>query len=182
MKKLTKTAFLFIILSILFLLSCGKPEYLQIDTKQITKENNFTKANEGTLIYFSLDNEIIKEDFNDDNSVFSIETYKNNLIPVLLQYENTNSSYCEKPTYCGILYPLITEYSIYSAFCSYIYVRILLGTTENLQSTQTYCRYFNWLRFYEKISEYEDPFLLDSDRICNDICSNEFSVYSIRLK
>lgn len=182
MKISFKIRLIFSNLLITILFSCGKTEFLQIDTAQITKENNFTKQNEGTLIYCNINNEIIQENFNNENSIFFIETYKNNIIPILLKYENTNPSYCENPTYCGIIHPIITEFSIHSAFCSYIYVRILLGSNENVATTQTYCRYFNWLKFYEKICEYSNPFLLDSDRICSDICNNEFSIYSIRLK
>ena len=53
---------------------------------------------------------------------------------------------------------------------------------ENSQKTAEFCNYFNWNKFYENILKFENPFLLNSDLICNDIATNQFSVYSLKLK
>ena len=84
---------------------------------------------------------------------FEIIFPKGNILPVLIEF-NTNS--LEK-IYAGKLYPVTEEFSVHSAFCSYIYQKLLRCSNQDFKTSNDFCRFFNWNKFYESILKFENP-------------------------
>ena len=167
-----------------FLLSCSQEEkfYVNIESAfaEVLSRENFDLIPEqnGFIIYFDENFVLQKTEFTSELKEFEIIFPKGNILPVLIEF-NTNS--LEK-IYAGKLFPITDEFSVHSAFCSFVYQKLLRCSNENLKTSNDFCKYFNWNKFYESILKFENPFLLDSDLICNDISTNQFSARSLKIK
>ena len=137
-----------------------------------------TVKNDSIELYYDENFTLQKTQISSDLTEFEIICQKGNILPVLIEF-NTNS--LEK-IYAGKLFPITDEFSVHSAFCSFIYQKLLRCSFENIETSNDFCRYFNWNKFYESILKFENPFLLDSDLICYDISTNQFSARSLKLK
>ncbi len=167
----------------LFLVSCSQEEKFYVNLESafaevLSRENlDLIPEQSGFIIYFDENFVLQKTEFTSELKEFEIIFQKGNIIPILIEF-NTNS--LEK-IYAGKLFPITDEFSVHSAFCSFIYQKLLRCSNENLKTSNDFCRYFNWKKFYESILKFENPFLLNSDLICNDIATNQFSAYSLKL-
>ena len=167
-----------------FLVSCSQEERIFVNlesafTEVLSRENSdLIPEKSGFIIYYDENFTLQKTQISSDQSEFEIIYLKGNILPVLIEF-NTNS--LEK-IYAGKLFPITDEFSVHSAFCSFIYQKLLRCSNENLKTSNDFCRYFNWNKFYESILKFENPFLLDTDLICYDISINQFSARSLKLK
>ena len=167
-----------------FLVSCSQEERIFVNLESafaevLSRENSdLIPEKSGFIIYYDENFTLQKTKIDSDFSEFEIKLQKGNILPVLIEF-NTNS--LEK-IYAGNLYPITEEFSVHSAFCSFIYQKLLRCSFENIETSNDFCRYFNWNKFYESILKSENPFLLDSDLICYDISTNQFSARSLKLK
>ena len=175
--------FLATIFAAVFLVSCSQEEKIYVNLESafaevLSRENsNLIPEQSGFIIYFDENFVLQKTEFTSELKEFEIIFQKGNIIPVLIEF-NTNS--LEK-IYAGKLFPITDEFSVHSAFCSFVYQKLLRCSNENLKTSNDFCRFFNWNKFYESILKFENPFLLNSDFICNDIATNQFSAYSLKL-
>jgi hypothetical protein len=168
----------------LFLVSCSQEEKFIVNLESafaevLSRENlDLIPEQNGFIIYFDENFVLQKTEFTSELSEFEIIFPKGNILPVLIEF-NTNS--LEK-IYAGKLYPVTEEFSVHSAFCSYIYQKLLRCSNQDFKTSNDFCKYFNWNKFCESILKFENPFLLDSDLICYDISINQFSARSLKLK
>lgn len=166
-----------------FLLSCSQEEKIFVNLESafaevLSRENSdLIPEQSGFIIYYDENFTLQKTQISSDLTKFEIICQKGNILPVLIEF-NTNS--LEK-IYAGKLFPITDEFSVHSAFCSFVYQKLLRCSNENLKTSNDFCRFFNWNKFYESILKFENPFLLNSDLICNDIATNQFSAYSLKL-
>ncbi len=167
-----------------FLVSCSQEEKIFVNIESafsevLSRENSdLIPEQSGFIIYFDENFVLQKTEFTSELKEFEIICQKGNILPVLIEF-NTNS--LEK-IYAGKLFPITDEFSVHSAFCSFVYQKLLRCSNENLKTSNDFCRFFNWNKFYESILKFENPFLLDSDLICYDISINQFSARSLKLK
>ena len=175
--------FLATIFVALFLVSCSQEEKFLVNLESafaevLSRENlDLIPEQNGFIIYFDENFVLQKTEFTSELSEFEIIFPKGNILPVLIEF-NTNS--LEK-IYAGKLFPITDEFSVHSAFCSFVYQKLLRCSNENLKTSNDFCKYFNWKKFYQSTLKFENPFLLNSDLICNDIATNQFSAYSLKL-
>lgn len=175
--------FLATIFAAVFLVSCSQEEKIYVNLESafaevLSRENSdLIPEQSGFIIYFDENFVLQKTEFTSELKEFEIICQKGNILPVLIEF-NTNS--LEK-IYAGKLFPITDEFSVHSAFCSFVYQKLLRCSNENLKTSNDFCRFFNWNKFYESILKFENPFLLNSDLICNDIATNQFSAYSLKL-
>lgn len=166
-----------------FLVSCSQEEKIYVNLERafaevLSRENlDLIPEQNGFIIYYDENFTLQKTQISSDLTEFEIICQKGNILPVLIEF-NTNS--LEK-IYAGKLYPITEEFSVHSAFCSFIYQKLLRCSNENLKTSNDFCKYFNWKKFYQSTLKFENPFLLNSDLICNDIATNQFSAYSLKL-
>lgn len=166
-----------------FLLSCSQEEKFIVNLENafaevLSRENlDLIPEQSGFIIYFDENFVLQKTEFSSELSEFEIIFPKGNILPVLIEF-NTNS--LEK-IYAGKLFPITDEFSVHSAFCSFIYQKLLRCSNQNCKTSNDFCKYFNWKKFYQSTLKFENPFLLNSDLICNDIATNQFSAYSLKL-
>jgi hypothetical protein len=167
-----------------FLLSCSQEEKIFVNIESAFSEvlsreiSDVIPEQSGFIIYYDENFTLQKTQISSDLTEFEIICQKGNILPVLIEF-NTNS--LEK-IYAGKLFPITDEFSVHSAFCSFVYQKLLRCSNENLKTSNDFCRFFNWNKFYESILKFENPFLLDSDLICYDISINQFSARSLKLK
>ena len=167
-----------------FLISCSQEEKFYVNIESAFSEvlsreiSDLIPEKSGFIIYYDENFTLQKTQIYSDLTEFEIICQKGNILPVLIEFD-TNS--LEK-IYAGKLFPITAEFSVHSAFCSFIYQKLLRCSNENLKTSNDFCRYFNWNKFYESILKFENPFLLDSDLICYDISINQFSARSLKLK
>ena len=167
-----------------FLISCSQEEKFYVNIESAFSEvlsreiSDLIPEKSGFIIYYDENFTLQKTQISSDLTEFEIIFQKGNILPVLIEFD-TNS--LEK-IYAGKLFPITAEFSVHSAFCSFIYQKLLRCSNENIESSNDFCRYFNWNKFYESILKFENPFLLDSDLICYDISINQFSARSLKLK
>ena len=167
-----------------FLVSCSQEERIFVNLESAFSEvlsreiSDLIPEKSGFIIYYDENFTLQKTQISSDLTEFEIRFQKGNILPVLIEF-NTNSV---QKIYAGNLYPITDEFSVHSAFCSFIYQKLLRCSFENIETSNDFCRYFNWNKFYESILKFENPFLLDSDLICYDISTNQFSARSLKLK
>ena len=167
-----------------FLFSCSQEEKIFVNIESAFSEvlsreiSDVIPEQSGFIIYYDENFTLQKTQISSDLTEFEIICQKGNILPVLIEF-NTNS--LEK-IYAGKLFPITDEFSVHSAFCSFVYQKLLRCSNENLKTSNDFCRFFNWNKFYESILKFENPFLLDSDLICYDISINQFSARSLKLK
>ena len=167
-----------------FLISCSQEEKFYVNIESAFSEvlsreiSDLIPEKSGFIIYYDENFTLQKTQIYSDLTEFEIICQKGNILPVLIEFD-TNS--LEK-IYAGKLFPITAEFSVHSAFCSFIYQKLLRCSNENLKTSNDFCRFFNWNKFYESILKFENPFLLDSDLICYDISINQFSARSLKLK
>ena len=166
-----------------FLFSCSQEEKIFVNIESafaevLSRETlDLIPEQNGFIIYFDENFVLQKTEFSSELSEFEIIFAKGNIIPVLIEF---NSNSLEK-IYAGKLYPITEEFSVHSAFCSFIYQKLLRCSNQNCKTSNDFCKYFNWKKFYQSTLKFENPFLLNSDFICNDIATNQFSAYSLKL-
>ena len=176
--------FLATIFAAVFLVSCSQEEKIFVNIESafsevLSRENSdLIPEKSGFIIYYDENFTLQKTKIDSDFSEFEIKLQKGNILPVLIEF---NTNYLEK-IYAGKLYPITEDFSVHSAFCSFIYQKLLRCSFENIETSNDFCRYFNWNKFYESILKFENPFLLDSDLICYDISTSQFSARSLKLK
>lgn len=169
---------------VLFLVSCSQEEKFIVNLESafaevLSRENSdLIPEQNGFIIYFDENFVLQKTEFTSELKEFEIIFQKGNIIPILIEF---NSNSLEK-IYAGKLFPITDEFTVHSAFCSFVYQKLLRCSNENLKTSNDFCKYFNWNKFYESILKFENPFLLDSDLICNDISTNQFSARSLKIK
>ena len=167
-----------------FFVSCSQEEKIFVNIESAFSEvlsreiSDLIPEKSGFIIYYDENFTLQKTQISSDLTEFEIIFQKGNILPVLIEFD-TNS--LEK-IYAGKLFPITDEFSVQSAFCSFIYQKLLRCSFENIESSNDFCRYFNWNKFYESILKFDNPFLLDSDLICYDISRNQFSARSLKLK
>ena len=166
-----------------FLVSCSQEEKFYVNLESafaevLSRENSdLIPEQSGIIIYFDENFVLQKTEFTSELKEFEIIFQKGNIIPILIEF---NSNSLEK-IYAGKLFPITDEFSVHSAFCSFVYQKLLRCSNENLKTSNDFCKYFNWKKFYQSTLKFENPFLLNSDLICNDIATNQFSAYSLKL-
>lgn len=101
---------------------------------------------------------------------------KNQFTPILVYSGDEDG----KPY--GCMYPLSTEASIAGGFSAWIFYKFFMSSKESSRQIYTLLSRFNWKRFDTYIQKREDPWLLDQQRILEDIADGSFSVYSLRDK
>ena len=176
--------FLATIFVAVFLVSCSQEEKIYVNLESAFSEVLYascvalSQSWRGIIIYFDENFVLQKTEFTSELKEFEIIFQKGNIIPILIEF---NSNSLEK-IYAGKLFPITDEFSVHSAFSSFIYQKLLRCSNENLKTSNDFCRFFNWNKFYESILKFENPFLLDSDLICYDISRNQFSARSLKLK
>lgn len=175
----------FILLILVFLLfSCSQDNSIIIDINSSfleisNRENQLSNIKKrGFITYIDENHQFNNLPFSIDDNILEIKVIKGNIVPILLNFETDSLNFAIS----GFLYPIVCDFSIHSAYCSYIYQKILKGSDENIKISSEFCSYFNWYKFYESIQKFENPFLLDSDLICSDIATNQFSAFSLKLK
>ena len=167
-----------------FFVSCSQEEKIFVNIESAFSEvlsreiSDLIPEKSGFIIYYDENFTLQKTQISSDLTEFEIIFQKGNILPVLIEFD-TNS--LEK-IYAGKLFPITDEFSVHSAFCSFIYQKLLRCSNENLKTSNDFCRYFNWNKFYESILKFENPFLLDTDLICYDISTNQFSARSLKIK
>lgn len=175
--------FLATIFVAVFLVSCSQEEKIYVNLESafaevLSRENSdLIPEQSGFIIYYDENFTLQKTQISSDQREFEIICQKGNILPVLIEF-NTNS--LEK-IYAGKLFPITDEFSVHSAFCSFIYQKLLRCSNQNCKTSNDFCRFFNWNKFYQSTLKFENPFLLNSDLICNDIATNQFSAYSLKL-
>ena len=166
-----------------FLVSCSQEEKIYVNLESAfaevlsRKNSDLIPEQSGFIIYFDENFVLQKTEFTSELKEFEIIFQKGNIIPILIEF---NSNSLEK-IYAGKLYPITEEFSVHSAFCSFIYQKLLRCSNQNCKTSNDFCKYFNWKKFYQSTLKFENPFLLNSDLICNDIATNQFSAYSLKL-
>lgn len=168
------------ILSLMF--SCSQEVKFVVDIEKAfyevsTRSENLLQKS-GFITYFDKNFNLQKIEFDSETQILELQNSKGNIVAVLIYFETNSLDYANS----GMLYPIAQEFSVYSSFCAFIYQKLMNCSFENSQKTAEFCNYFNWNKFYENILKFENPFLLNSDLICNDIATNQFSVYSLKLK
>ena len=167
----------------LFLVSCSQEEKFLVNLESAfaevlsRKNSDLIPEQSGFIIYYDENFTLQKTQISSDQREFEIICQKGNILPVLIEF-NTNS--LEK-IYAGKLFPITDEFSVHSAFCSFVYQKLLRCSNQNCKTSNDFCKYFNWKKFYQSTLKFENPFLLNSDLICNDIATNQFSAYSLKL-
>ena len=167
-----------------FLISCSQEEKFYVNIESAFSEvlsreiSDLIPEKSGFIIYYDENFTLQKTQISSDLTEFEIIFQKGNILPVLIEFD-TNS--LEK-IYAGKLFPITAEFSVHSAFCSFVYQKLLRCSNENLKTSNDFCRFFNWNKFYESILKFENPFLLDSDLICYDISTNQFTARSLKIK
>lgn len=154
----------------------ARNENLSENNSEVSQKNLPQKS--GFVSYF--DKNFVLQKINFDSSARNLElqTSKGNISAILIYFETDSMQY----QYSGLIYPCITEFSVHSAFCAFIYQKLMNCTFDSSEKTSEFCSYFNWQKFYQSILKFENPFLLNSDLICNDIATSQFSAYSLKLK
>ncbi len=99
---------------------------------------------------------------------------KNRLTPVLAYANDID----EKPR--GFVYPYSETLDAYGGFSAWILYKLLVCSNEESEKVHHYLSHFNWNRFLELISKYEDPWKLNQDLIFENISDRTFNVYSIK--
>lgn len=168
------------ILSLMF--SCSQEVKFVVDIEKAfyevsTRSENLLQKS-GFITYFDKNLNLQKTEFDSETQILELQNSKGNIVAVLIYFETDSLDYANS----GMLYPIAQEFSVHSSFCAFIYQKLMNCSFENPQKTAEFCNYFNWNKFYENILKFENPFLLNSDLICNDIATNQFSVYSLKLK
>lgn len=146
------------------------------DNSEISQKNLPKKC--GFVSYFDENFVLQKIEFDSSIEDLELQTSKGNIIAILIYFETSSLQY----QYSGLFFPCITEYSVHSAYCAFIYQKLMNCSFESSKKTSEFCNYFNWQKFHQSILKFENPFLLNSDLICNDIATNQFSAYSLKLK
>lgn len=176
---------IFVIILILLLAarSCSNQESVLVDLKCarcdclkqcISLDNNVTVS------YIDSDCNYHNHCCNvNETASFVLFTEKNCVTPFLVTTTDTETG-CE--FYTGFLYPFSTEFSIHGGFCAWIYIKLFQNSFQSKEEIVQFCSFFNWKRFYEKILSYDNPFILDDEKICSDIAARNFSVHSFVKK
>ena len=106
----------------LFLVSCSQEEKIFVNIESAFSEvlsreiSDVIPEKSGFIIYYDENFTLQKTQISSDLTEFEIICQKGNILPVLIEF-NTNS--LEK-IYAGKLFPITDEFSVHSAFCSYI--------------------------------------------------------------
>ena len=110
-------------------------------------------------------------------SAFTLDMQKNTVAAVLA-YPITNGK-AGKPY--GAVYPYNTRLSKKEGFSAYIADRLYRGADNKDAATQDYVSRFNWPRFIEICSSFENPWDIDEERILNALSAGKFSKSDIKL-
>ena len=86
----------------------------------------------------------------------------------------------EKPL--GCIYPYSNEIQTENGFSASILYTLYLSSSDNPKQLQDYLARFNWERFMDCISEIQDPWQLDTERILQKIASGKFKKNDLKLK
>ena len=136
-----------------------------------------------SIYYIDRDSNFVVESVSARSEIgreITLEVSKNSLTPILIEFSNRDEHGFHPKT--GFLYPITTDFSKAGAFCASVYFKLFLNSTDSRDQIRKFCSYFNWKRFYEKVCEYENPFVLDEELLCHDIASGNFSAYSFKIK
>ena len=108
----------------------------------------------------------------------SIEVYKNCATPFVLYSDSAVKGRCTQ----GMIYPYSESLTEQDAFASDILLTMYLGAGGASEDVRHYLTGFNWKKFMELCSQYEDPWLLDRQLIMESIADGSFSKKSMQLK
>ena len=166
---------------------CSYTDSLLIDasyakgTAQLDFASSQSSQLKTQILYIDENKNLTTLNFDENSSVnpFYIRVHKNELTPLVIIFSD-EKNLCDH--YTGIFYPVCKEFSVHAGFCAYIYLQLLLNSNQKSEDIVEYCNHFNWQRFYEKVLTYENPFLLDSQRLCQDIARHNFSERSFKIK
>ncbi|MCR4789646.1 MAG: hypothetical protein K5839_01050 [Treponemataceae bacterium] len=170
--------------SLLLLNSCSNLEEIEIDLSQACKDcqnDNSFQAERACFLYLAPDYQLKSLSFAPGQNFtqpLKIKLAKNQLSPLLCVFQDSSS----RENYSGFLYPFSCDFSLHGAYAAYVFIRLLQGSYSENEKSCLFLSYFNWKRFCQKIEEYENPFLLDTDYLCQSIAAKTFSVNSFRLK
>lgn len=175
---------LFSILAILLILTgCSRDVTLELDLEEIESSLSILERDPNfKIVYIDTDEnfkELYFDSISESGSTFKLQTTKDRFTPVLVIFDVEPTENISKG---GILYPLTTQADNASAFCAEIYIKLFLNSYEEKEDIRKFCSFFNWNRFYQKASSYENPFLLDEEKLCASIASGTFSERSFSLK
>lgn len=110
----------------------------------------------------------------------SITAAKNSVTPVLASpvYRNKGTA-----AECyGLLYPFTDWLSYKTGFVAGIFYSLWIQSTDGMQQKQRWINFFNWRRFLEECSRFENPWLLDRERILKAIAAGSFKKSDLRIK
>ena len=130
------------------------------------KEISFKESIE--CVYISTDGKIVNEFYEGEETVITV--FKNTPTPVLFRDEKY-----------GIIYPYTLELDKASAFCADVFLTMYKASNSQKESSLLYLQQFNWAKLIECVSEYDDPWLLNKQKIMEAIADGTFTKRSITL-
>lgn len=111
---------------------------------------------------------------------FSLTMPRNCCIPLLARAENAAPTV--KPY--GAIYPYTTTLTKADGFSADILRTLYSASSSSNQHSkvQTFLSRFNWQRFMETCRTYEDPWLLDRERILTKIANGTFTMVDFKYQ
>lgn len=100
-----------------------------------------------------------------------------NYVSAVLAYPVV-SGFRQRPV--GALYPYSCRMDVTGGFVAEVLARVYRMAEG--ESVQDYVARFNWQRLYDECSLYEDPWILDMDRIVKAIAKGSFRKTDIQIK
>ncbi|MCH5294305.1 MAG: hypothetical protein J1F14_00165 [Treponema sp.] len=82
----------------------------------------------------------------------------------------------------GAIYPYSDDFSEQDTFAANVAVSLYMASENSAYDTREYLSFFNWKRFMEALRDCEDPWLLNKEKIMQDIARGSFTLNSIRLR
>lgn len=104
---------------------------------------------------------------------------KNVCTPVLKEVNEADTT-----VLYGTIYPYSTALTQKDSFAADVLQTLYCGADDSISESQkdNFLMRFNWQRFMEECRSYEEPWLLDKEKIMKAIASGSFKASDIKLK